>query len=459
MKALDFVIFGGSGDLSLRKLMPALYFLYGQGKLAKGSRILGLSRGSITPDEFQDLVLEKLVLYLGDDYDQEQAEAFVGLLDYMELDISNDVSWKKLAVYLTSAGAREVIYYMAVPPTLFGPVCQQLSRNKLNSDDSRLVVEKPLGEDGKTAEAVNDILSTSFREDQIYRIDHYLGKESVQNILNFRFEDGRVEPYWNRDHIENIQITVAETVGVEGRAEFLDRAGILRDMIQNHLMQILCFLAMEVPKEFTADDVRDQKVRVVQDLRPVTGQNLSAHVVRAQYISGEIAGNPKVGYAQEIKDKNMAGTGETFIALKACVDNDRWRDVPFYLRTGKRLKERLARIVINFKDTTAALKQVVLNIQPDMTIQFVPPLEGPTFQEGTRRIPDAYEKLLGDVMQGNQSYFVRHDEIMASWAWIDGIRNAWAETEFDMQEYAAGSMGPKASDNLLAAMDHSWYEG
>ena len=372
MKALDFVIFGGSGDLSLRKLMPALYFLYGQGKLEKGSRILGLSRGSITPDEFQDLVLEKLVLYLGDDYDQAQAEAFVGLLDYMELDISNDVSWKKLAVYLTSAGAREVIYYMAVPPTLFGPVCQQLIRNNLNSDDSRLVVEKPLGEDGKTAEAVNDILSTSFREDQIYRIDHYLGKESIQNLLALRFSNRLIGAVWNNNHIDNIQITVAEAVGVEDRAEYLDRSGILRDMVQNHLIQILSCLAMETPLSLSADDIRDEKVRVVKALRPITEDNIKRNVVRGQYISG----NGMVGYKEELikSSADTDGTGETFVALKVMVDNDCWHGVPFYLRTGKRLKNRYAQIVVQFKPTPRNIfnapqnNRIIINLQPDTAI-------------------------------------------------------------------------------------------
>ncbi len=453
---MDIVIFGGSGDLSLRKLMPALYFLYGQGRLAHGSRIVGLSRGKIPRDDFRILVLEKLKLYLGPDYEKSQALAFVELLDYMDLDISKIESWDKLATYLSPVGAREVIYYMAVPPTLFGTVCEQLNRTGLNPSNSRLVVEKPLGEDMETAEAVNEILSTSFREEQIYRIDHYLGKEAVQNILAFRFEDGTLEPFWNRDHIENIQITVAETVGVEGRAEFLDRAGILRDMIQNHLMQVLCFLAMDTPKELSADDVRDQKVAVVQSLRSVTAKNVADLVVRAQYGPGDMAGQSVSGYAQEIKGKNIAGTGETFIALKVCVDNDRWRDVPFYLRTGKRLSARYARIVIEFRD--ADIKQVILNIQPDMTIQFDPPVVHEAVVAEDRRIPDAYEKLLGDVMTGDQSYFVRHDEIVASWQWIDGIRKAWDETKLEIHDYTSGSMGPEASDKILAKSGHKWVE-
>jgi len=454
----DIVIFGGSGDLSMRKLMPALYFIYRQGKFPESSRILALSRSNIEQADFRTLVLKNLQKYLGTEYSEQDARAFTGLVNYMALDIADDGAWSELVSYLAPMARRKIIYYMAVMPTLFGPVCRQLSRTNLNPDNSCLVVEKPLGEDEETAEAVNKILSASFKEGQIYRIDHYLGKEAIQNLLSFRFETGAVEPLWNRDHIDNIQITVAETIGVEGRSEFLDRAGILRDMIQNHLMQILCFLAMDKPKSLTADDIRDQKLRVVRKLRSVTREVIGDHVVRAQYGAGKKSGQPVPSYAQENKDNDTAGTGETFIALKLYVDNDRWRDVPFYLRTGKRLSGRFARIVVQLKSDERP-RRIILNIQPEMTIYFDQAKIGPKdVASDHRRVPDAYEKLLGDVMTGNQSYFVRHDEIVASWRWIDGIRAAWAETGLEMLTYPAGSMGPKASDDLLAISGHEWYE-
>ncbi|VAW02280.1 Glucose-6-phosphate 1-dehydrogenase [hydrothermal vent metagenome] len=466
MKALDIVIFGGTGDLCLRKLMPALYFLHGQGKMAPGSRIIALSRGRMDRDEFRALVLEKLQTFLGAEYEQGRAEAFSGLLDYRDLDIADDKSWDKLSRYLTENGLttgdmREVIYYMAVPPALFGTVCEQLGRQGLNQENSRLVVEKPLGEDEQSAEAVNTALSASFREDQIYRIDHYLGKEAIQNILTFRFEDGAMEGIWNRDHIDNIQITVAEMVGVEGRANFLDRVGILRDMIQNHLMQILCFLAMDKPESLRADDIRDRKVRVVEALSPVTSWNIDHHVVRAQYGSGLINGQPVPAYVEEIKDKEAPGVGETFVALKALLDNDRWRGVPFYLRTGKRLSGRFAQVVIQFKEAgnNARPDRVIINIQPEMTLYFDDRRMETVSNANGCRIPDAYEKLLGDVILGNQAYFVRHDEIIASWRWIGGIRRAWVDRNIDMHNYTAGSMGPQASDDLLARSGHQWFEG
>jgi len=457
MSALDIVIFGGSGDLSLRKLMPALYFLYGQGKLPEDSRILALSRAGVSQDDFRAEVLEKLRIFLGSAYVEAETGAFVKLISYMSLDILDSSGWDGLADYLAPVEDREIIYYMAVPPTLFGTVCEQLDRAKLNPAGSRLVVEKPLGEDEQSAEQVNKILSAGFRESQIYRIDHYLGKQAIQNLLAFRFEGGMIEGKWNRDYISNIQITVAETVGVEGRAAFLDRAGILRDMIQNHLMQILCFIAMDKPAKLVADEVRDEKVKTVRALCPVTGDNIRHHVVRGQYIAGESDGVSVPGYLEEIQETGAEGTGETFVAVKVMIDNDRWRGVPFYLRTGKRLADRFVRITVEFNPGKSDAGRVIIDIQPDMTIRFDD--REVAGLVGNVRIPDAYEKLLGDVIAGNQAYFVRHDEIIASWKWIDGIRRAWDATGLEMYSYPAGSMGPSASDDLLAASGHKWYEG
>jgi len=486
MSALDIVIFGGSGDLSLRKLMPALYFLYGQKKLPEDSRILALSRAGVSQDDFRAEVLEKLRIFLGSAYVEAEAGAFVKLIGYMSLDISDSSGWDGLADYLAPVEDREIIYYMAVPPNLFGTVCEQLNRAKLNPADSRLVVEKPLGEDEQSAEQVNKILSAGFRESQIYRIDHYLGKQAIQNLLALRFSNRLISAVWNNDHIESVQITVAESVGVEGRAEYLDHAGILRDMVQNHLIQILTCLAMETPLSLSADDIRDEKVRVVKAIRPITTDNVMDYVVRAQYISG----HGLSGYLEELnitsgenkgkKNSDIEGTGETFVALKVMVDNDRWHNVPFYLRTGKRLKNRFAQIAIQFKPIPRNIfnapqnNRIIINLQPDTAITldlFMKKMfsddqdlehsrHGSDLSLGDDvRIPDAYEKLLGDVIAGNQAYFVRHDEIIASWKWIDGIRRAWEETGLEMHSYPAGSMGPSASDDLLAASGHKWYEG
>lgn len=465
MKALDIVIFGGAGDLSLRKLMPALYFLHRDGKLPAGSRITAVSRGEVGSAAFGETVLNKLEQFLDEAFNTSTAREFLEIVTYLSLDVSSGSAWQTLKDHLQPSKNHALIYYMAVPPSLFGTICKQLSLHNLNPSDSRLVVEKPLGEDEESAEAVNALLSAGFAENQIYRIDHYLGKEAIQNLLALRFSNRLIGAVWNREHIERVEITVAETVGVEGRAAYLDHAGVLRDMVQNHLMQILCCLAMETPLSLASDDIRDAKVRVVKALRPITKQNVEDHVIRAQYVAG--SGLP--GYLKELQgSKNAAGTGETFSAIKVMIDNDQWHDVPFYLRTGKRLKERFAEIKVQFKPTPRNIfgvqekNQITIELQPDMKISldmFMKQLlsDGKNLishRQSTdllsstaagSRIPDAYEKLLGDVMQGNQAYFVRHDEIIASWRWIDGIRKAWHSAELAMHTYAAGGMGPHAS--------------
>lgn len=459
MKALDIVIFGGAGDLSLRKLLPAFYYLYRDGKMPHGSRIIGLARSKIEHEAYLALVREKLALYLGKEgFSQQVWQGFSALLDYQAMDLQNSEHWQTLKQVLNPIGERDIIYYLAVPPALFAPACSQLKLQGLNPKCSRLVVEKPLGEDAASAAAINKILAASFDEDQIYRIDHYLGKEAVQNLLTYRFIKGGAEALWNRDHIENIQITVAETIGVEGRADFLDRVGILRDMIQNHLMQILCFVAMDAPDSLQADDVRDRKVAVVNMLKAITPDNIAEHVVRGQYGQGHIDGKPVSSYEQDIAQSSalVEGTGETFVALKVMLENERWQGVPFYLRTGKSLGCRYANIVIQFKETSSTPsggKKIILELQPNMNASLKDSEGG-----GDGRVADAYEKLLWDVMGHHQAYFVRHDEIMASWQWIDGIRAAWQTAELPMNIYAAGSMGPTASDQLLQQQRHQWHE-
>lgn len=445
--------------------MPALYLLHRDGKLPEGSHITAVSRGGMTKGAFKETILAKLQEFLGTEFSKVAADALLKQTSYLSLDVSSNSAWQALKDHLQPSEDRNLIYYMAVPPSLFGTICKQLSLHDLNPANSRLVVEKPLGEDEESAEAVNALLAAGFTENQIYRIDHYLGKEAIQNLLALRFSNRLIGAVWNREHIERVEITVAETVGVEGRAAYLDHAGVLRDMVQNHLMQILCCLAMETPLSLAADDIRDAKVRVVKALRPITANNIDDHVIRAQYG----AGNGLPSYLKELQgSKDASGTGETFAAIKVMIDNDQWHDVPFYLRTGKRLTERFAEIKVQFKPTPRNIfgvqekNQITIELQPDMKISldmFMKQLlsDGKNLishRQSTdllsstaagSRIPDAYEKLLGDVMQGNQAYFVRHDEIIASWRWIDGIRDAWKSAELAMHTYAAGSMGPHAS--------------
>jgi len=486
-KPIDIVVFGGSGDLSLRKLMPSFYLLFRDGNIPEGSRILAISRGEFARDAFQDTVCEKLQQFIADDlYEQDVWDQFKELLDYMSLDLSNPDAWQALVDHLSPSKKRDLMFYMSVPPTLFAPICVNLKASGLNRKNARLVVEKPLGENAQTAEDVNEVLSSAFKEKQIYRIDHYLGKEAVQNLLALRFSNRLIQAIWNRDNIDYVEITVAETVGVEGRAEFLDRAGIVRDMIQNHLMQILCCLTMDTPFSLDANDIRDEKVRIVKALLPITKENIAHHVIRAQYGPGTNGGQSVPGYLEEIKksDKEIAGTGETFVAIKAMIDNERWHGVPFYLRTGKRLKSRYAEIVVHFKPSLRNLYNIeennkfIIELQPDMHISldmFMKQLMNDETDlvshrqssnlvqtngdEAGIRIPEAYEKLLLDVINADQTYFVRHDEIMASWKWIDGLRAAWGEADLPMHEYASGTMGPEAINEILEKPNHAWRDG
>ncbi|MBT6032826.1 MAG: glucose-6-phosphate dehydrogenase (NADP(+)) [Kordiimonadaceae bacterium] len=424
---LDIVIFGGVGDLSLRKLLPALYYLKLDGKLATNSRILCVSRAKIDYEDFLALVEERLKHFINDDFNDDSWRDFSELLQYIDIDLGGKKDWKKLSRCLditNSKVGKKIIYYFSVPPTIFAPISKELKTNGLNAENTRVVVEKPLGESLKSAEIINDIIRDSFEERQIYRIDHYLGKVPVQNIPKLRFDGGELEEIWNNDHVEDIEITVSETVGVESRAEFLDRAGILRDMVQNHLMQLLTYIAMEKPKSFDADDIRDAKLEVINALCPIGVDNVNTHSIRAQYGSS----NGLSSYQDDIKlSKNkVSGTGETYVALKVNIDMLRWHNVPFYLRTGKRLTARFAEIIVNFKD------------REPLTI----PIQPLPVMEKEMRIREAYELLLFDVINGDQTHFVRGDEIMSSWKWIDRIRSAWDTVNMPMRIYPSGSEGP-----------------
>ncbi|MBT5186724.1 MAG: glucose-6-phosphate dehydrogenase [Kordiimonadaceae bacterium] len=468
---LDIIIFGGVGDLSLRKLLPSLYYLYKDGNLEQESRILCVSRKKNSRQEFLDIVGDKLQKYVSQDYDAEAWKGFSSILSYIDIDVSSSDDWYKLGGFLnisSSDNDKKIVYYLSVMPSLFAPVCRQLAANNLNPSYSRVVVEKPLGEDFATALEVNEVLRVSFQEKQIYRIDHYLGKEAVQNIMYLRFGNYMMDALWNKKHIESVNITVAETVGVERRIAFLDHVGTLRDMVQNHLMQLLTLVAMDAPESLDADNVRDEKCKVIKELRPITAKNSRENTIRAQYTSGSIHGSDVLSYQEELSrsDVDCDGDGETFVFIKANIDNERWEGVPFNLKTGKRLAGRFAEIRIKFKASEVNLfnsdkkNEIIINIQPDLTVSFdmiMKKMLGDTTQYSAHqynmdlsqgayrvvRVPKDYEKLIFEVIKGNQTYFVRDDEILASWKWIDGIRKAWAETDQEVREYQAGSMGPQ----------------
>ena len=480
--ASDYVIIGGTGDLALRKIFPALFFRFLDGQITSDFRLVAAARQAVSIDEFA----EKLAPFCQDAFAQsEDAKAhfadFIALITLIPLDVMSGAGGETLASFLSEkqSDSRPVIFYMAISPSLFGTSCQLLDKVGLVTPSARLVVEKPLGHDGASAKAINDELLSVFDEDNIYRIDHYLGKETVQNLMALRFANTIFESQWNNTFIDNIQITVAESVGLEGRAAYYDRYGALRDMIQNHLMQLLCLVAMEPPAQFKANQVRDEKLRVLRALRPFDEAQSDNIVVIGQYGEGEIGGRQVNSYESQLGAPSQT---ETFVALKLFIENWRWAGVPFYIRTGKRLKARASEIVITFKKRTHDIfangktsgdnhpNRLIIRLQPQegLKLQLISKQPGPggmrlfpaelnlSFDETfEQRLPDAYERLLMDVARGNQTLFMRHDEVMAAWKFIDPIIASAAEK--DPHIYPSGSFGPEAQDHLFED-DNSWID-
>ncbi|MFC5571219.1 glucose-6-phosphate dehydrogenase [Lysobacter yangpyeongensis] len=475
----DLVIFGGSGDLALRKLLPALFHRYHDGQIVDGTRIVGVARDVRSDEDYRAQVRTALAPIAATEGGGEAALAgFLKLLHYQRLDLGNDAGWAEFSESMRRE-RRVRVFYLAVAPQLFAQAAQQLDAWKLIDADTRVVVEKPIGTDGTSADAINDALGRVFAERQIFRIDHYLGKETVQNLTALRFGNALFEPLWRAEHIDHVQITVAETIGVEGRAPYYDRAGALRDMVQNHLLQLLCLVAMEPPTSLDADAIRDEKLKVLRALRPIDAGNAAQLVVRGQYRNGAADGRAVPGYAEEL---GRASNTETFVALKTEVRSWRWAGVPFYLRTGKRLPARVSEIVVTFREvphsifegvSALAPNRLVLRLQPDesVTLWLMNKVPGPgglrlrhvpmdlSFAEtfGGRH-SDAYERLLMDVVRGNPMLFMRRDEVEAAWKWIDPIRAAWEAAGDAPKPYTAGTWGPSAAVALIERDGRTWQE-
>ncbi|MEM7242888.1 MAG: glucose-6-phosphate dehydrogenase, partial [Pseudomonadota bacterium] len=431
----DLTIFGATGDLAKRKILPALFRRMRAGQFGKNCRIIGAARSDYDTDGFRDETEAALRKHIRPEgLDEALLKQFLGQLDYLALDIFTDDGWKKLAAKQRDGVIRA--YYFSVGPSLFGEIARRLHAHGMTDETSRIVVEKPFGRDLESAKALNTELRACFGEDQIYRIDHYLGKETVQNLMAVRFGNALFEPLWNATHIDHIQITASESLGVEGRGPYYDKSGAMRDMVQNHLMQLLCLTAMEPPNKFEANAVRDEKLKVISGLEAITEEN----IVRGQYI----AAGDAPGYLEEVKDENSIT--ECFVALKAEVANWRWSGVPFYLRTGKRLRHRMTEIAIQFKAPPHSIfgnlgyaggNLLKIRLQPDegMTLSVTIKDPGPggmrlrevpldmTFAEALGDeiddTPDAYERLIMDVIRGNQTLFMRGDEVEAAWQWVD----------------------------------------
>ncbi len=478
----DLVIFGATGDLAQRKIIPALFHRDEQGQLPPEARIIGTSRRPLSDDEYRAFAKTALDAHIAKDLLKPETLAkFLARISYVAAEASQEEGWPKLHAALADNPDRVRVFYLAVGPDLFAPICARLGNHNLVTPNSRVVVEKPVGKNGASAHALNDAIGAVFPEPSIYRIDHYLGKETVQNLMALRFANALFEPLWNASYIDHVQITVAETLGVEGRAGYYDTSGALRDMVQNHILQLLCLVAMEPPSSMEADALRDEKLKVLKSLKPMTQAMMDTHVVRGQYRAGASASGAVQGYLEELG--NSTSTTETFVAMKAEIGSWRWNGVPFYLRTGKRLPQRVSEIMVQFKQvphniflkTAGGLQpnRLVLRLQPDEGVKLWLSVKEPgpgglrfkyvpldmSFAEAfSVRQPEAYERLIMDVVRGNQTLFMRRDEVAAAWRFVDPILDHWKEIADEPKPYTSGTWGPTAAIALIERDHRTWYE-
>ncbi|MCU7554369.1 glucose-6-phosphate dehydrogenase [Alteromonas sp. ASW11-19] len=480
----DFVLFGTLGDLSRRKLLPSLYQLEKAELIHPDTKIIGVARQDLTVEDYIAEVKANIEKFGGSDLCEATWSRLCARLDYVCVDMKDINSFKTFDEHVDPS--RTMVCYLATPPAIYGDICRGLHSCKIIDSSVRVVLEKPIGHDLESSKNINDQVSEYFDEKQIYRIDHYLGKETVLNLISLRFANSIFATNWDHNCIDHVQISVAESVGIEGRWGYFDDAGQMRDMVQNHLLQILSLVAMEPPTTLDADSIRDEKLKVLRALRPINASNVSDVTVRGQYTSGFVKGEEVPGYLEE-DDANTQSTTETFVAIKAEIDNWRWAGVPFYLRTGKRMPTKVSEVVIYFKRQPHNLfgasfknlppNKLVIRLQPDEGVEItvmnkVPGLTSTgsmdlqksklnlSFSEAFAddRIPDAYEKLLLEVMLGNQALFVRRDEIEQAWTWVDSILDAWEQSNEPPEPYQAGTWGPVNSIGLLARENRSWYE-
>ncbi|PNG24943.1 glucose-6-phosphate dehydrogenase [Methylocella silvestris] len=476
----DIVVFGGTGDLAYRKLFPALFRRFLDGQFSEGTRIIGASRHDYDAESFRQTVNKALRQFSAEATKDSAVDAFLAMVDYVSLDIGSDAGWDVLGAKFPENATFVRAFYLATGPDRFGAVAAQLAAYGLITPGARIIVEKPIGKDAVSAAKINDALGAVFAESQIYRIDHYLGKETVQNLMALRFANALFEPLWNSAHIDHVEITVAESIGVEGRGAYYETSGALRDMVQNHLLQLLCLVAMEAPAAFEADSVRDEKLKVLKALAPIDAGNYEACTVRGQYRAGASASGAVAGYPEDVG--NPGTQVETFVALKVNVNNWRWAGTPFYLRTGKRLPKRVSELIVSFRNVPHSIfapdvkilpTRLVVRLQPDEGIKLWLMLKEPG--AGGMRMrhvpldmdfakafqiyaPEAYERLLMDVIRGNATLFMRRDEVEAAWRWVDPIREAWNQSPLEPRFYLAGTWGPASATALVERDGRSWYE-
>ncbi|MBC7501327.1 MAG: glucose-6-phosphate dehydrogenase [Herminiimonas sp.] len=478
----DLVLFGGSGDLAMRKLLPAMYARDRAKDLPPGARIICVGRHAWTQQEFLDTVNTTAKPHIAlTCFEDTLWTMFCKRITYVVLDASDGATYGHLAKVLRTDPALTRVFYLATPPSLFSQICQHLASNQLATANSRVVLEKPLGRDLASAKQINAEVGEVFAESQIYRIDHYLGKEAVQNLLALRFGNILFEPLWRREWISDVQITIAEKLGVGNRMGYYENSGALRDMLQNHLLQLLCIVAMEPPLSVTPDAVRDEKLKVLRSLKRFTYATLGQNVIRGQYRAGHVDGQAVPSYRNE-PDADADSRTETFVAVRAEIDTWRWSGVPFYLRTGKRMADKLAEIVIRFKSIPHSIfaqptgsfqpNCLVIRLQPDEGLQLnlmaktpgdgmrLKPVELELDFRETFKTPrmDAYERLLLDVLRGHLTLFMRSDELEAAWEWVEPILEFWDKEETEPMPYTAGTWGPAASSALIGRDGLQWRE-
>ncbi len=485
--SFDLVLFGGTGDLAWRKLMPALFQAFRHGSLPESGRIIGVARDDLDDGQYRALIRARFdEVELAKRPTPEEFDRFAAILHFLRMDLSRPEDYQRLAATLHERNAGTVVMYLATAPSLFTIACEQLAAAGLNTPNTRLVLEKPLGHDLASNRAINETVRRVLSEKQIFRIDHYLGKPSVQNLFALRFGNALFEPLWRRETIANIQITIAEDLGVEKRGAFYDSTGALRDMVQNHALQLLCALAMEPPINAHADAIRDEKLKVLRSLKAWTPQALAQDVIRGQYMAGVVGGETVPGYRDE-PGVNPDSTTETFVALRAEIANWRWAGVPFYIRTGKRLASRDARIVVNFRPAPHAIfrsplgaaNRLVIHLQPKDGLELHLLAQGQDQRQAPRSAAPslapvhldldfdkrfgsgrvgAYERLLLDVIDGRLNLFVRSDEQEEAWRWVEPIMEFWRHDPSGPRPYAAGTWGPSAASAMIARDAHCWSE-
>jgi glucose-6-phosphate 1-dehydrogenase len=471
------------GDLSKRKLIISLYRLEKHDLLEPDTRIIGVDRLDQSSEDFKTIAHSSLSAYLNNTIDESIWQRFAARLSYLKIDLTQTEQYQLLHKVVDTT-QRVMVNYFAVSPVLFKSICQGLQGCGILNAEARIVMEKPIGHDLKSSREINDVVANVFHEDQVYRIDHYLGKETVLNLLALRFANSIFTTNWDHNTIDYIQITVGEDIGIEGRWDYFDKTGQLRDMLQNHLLQILTFVAMEPPADLSAENIHMEKIKVLKALRPITVRNVDEKTVRGQYTAGFIKGNAVPGYLEE-KDANTESTTETFVAIRVDIDNWRWAGVPFYMRTGKRMPNKRTEIVVNFKQLPHNIfkdsfnelpaNKLVIHLQPNegvdvMMLNKVPGIDGNIKLQQTKldlsfsetfkknRIFGGYEKLILETLRGNPTLFLSREEIEQAWTWVDSIQDAWAHNHTAPRPYPAGSWGPVASVALLARDGRAWEE-